>query len=75
LTHASPELQEDSYLIRVAERASLPTRMQAFLTYARDLREANLKAQVDLWLTRHNQGELHHWMDSTHRAYKRSKKK
>ena len=54
--------------------AGRPTRLTAFLTYARELREANVKAKVDLWLTCHNDGELHHWMDATHTGFKRRKR-
>ena len=74
LEHASSEMRDDSYLQRLAAQAGRPTLLRAFLTYARDLREANIKAQVDLWLTCHNNGELHHWMDSTHTGFKRRKR-
>ena len=74
LEHASSELRDDSYLQRLAAQAGRPTLLRAFLTYARDLREANIKAKVDLWLTCHNNGELHHWMDATHTGFKRRKR-
>ena len=31
-------------------------------------------AKVDLWITSHNGGELHHWMDATHVGFKRMKR-
>ena len=74
LEHASSELRDDSYLQRLAAQAGRPTLLRAFLTYARDLREANIKAKVDMWLTGHNNGELHHWMDATHTGFKRRKR-
>ena len=74
LEHASSELRDDTYLQRLATRAGRPTRLRAFLKYARDLREANIKAKVDLWLTCHNNGELHHWMEATHTFFKRRKR-
>ena len=74
LIHASLELQNDIYLQRLAVCAGRPTRLTAFLAYARDLREANVKAKVDLWITSHNGGELHHWMDATHVGFKRMKR-
>ena len=74
LLHASLELKNDIYLQRLAACAERPTRWTAFLAYTRDLREANVKAKVDLWLTRHNDGELHHWMDATSKGFKRRKR-
>jgi hypothetical protein len=70
---ASQELRADGYLQRLAANVARPKRLRAFLQYARDLREANLKAQVDLWLTLHNNGELHHWIDATSACFKRRK--
>jgi hypothetical protein len=74
LLHASPRLIGDKYLMLLAQNAERPKRLKAFLAYARDLREANVKAKVDLWLTRHNDGELHHWIDATHILFKRRKR-
>ena len=59
---------------RLAAQAGRPMRLRAFLKYARDLREATIKAKVDQWLTCHNDGELHHWMDATHIYFKRRKR-
>ena len=50
LKHASKYLRDDSYLKRLAEQAGRPMRLRALLEYARDLREANIKAKVDLAL-------------------------
>ena len=74
LRYASQELQADVYLQRLAANVTRPNRLRAFLQYARDLLEANLKAQVDLWLTRHNNGELHHWIDAASAGFKRRKR-
>ena len=74
LVYASRELQDDSYLQRLAAHAAHPMRVRAFLKYARDLHEANIKATIDLWLTCRNNGELHHWIDSTHIGFKRRKR-
>ena len=70
LEHASPELQADSYLQRLASQTR---RVRAFLKLAAagDLREANLKAQVDLWLIRHG---LEHWIDAAGIVFKRRKR-
>jgi hypothetical protein len=46
----------------------------AFLKYARDLCEAQVKAQIDLWLTTHDDGALSHWVDATHRISKARKR-
>ena len=46
-------------------------RLRAFLTYARDLREADIKAKVDLWLTCH---ELHDWVEAAGIVFKRRKR-
>jgi hypothetical protein len=74
LKHASRELRGDTYLQRLAAEAGRPTRLRAFIRYARDLREANIKAKVDLWLTCHNNGELHHWIDAASIGFKRRKR-
>ena len=73
LKHASSELRDDTYLKRLAEQAGRPMRLRALLKYARDLREANIKAKVDLWLTCYNNGELHHWIEATSIVFKRRK--
>ena len=71
---AGRALQADTYLQRLAAEAGRPIRLRAFLKYARDLREANLKAKIDLWLTCHNNGELHHWIDASSTGFKRRKR-
>jgi len=72
---ALPEpFDEDLYFLRLARRADLPKCVQSFLAYARDLREAQLKAKVDLWLTKYNDGQLHHWLTSTNTTFKRRKR-
>ena len=74
LKHSSRKLGGDTYLQRLAAQAGRPMRLRALLKYARDLREANIKAKVDLWLTCYNDGELHHWMEATHTGFKRRKR-
>ena len=54
--------------------AARPETVAACPVEKRDLREANIKAKVDLWLTCHNNGELHHWMEATHTGFKRRKR-
>ena len=71
LEHVSSEMRDDSYLQRLAAQAGHPTLLRAFLTYARDLREANIKAKVDLWLTCH---ELHDWVEAAGVVFKRRKR-
>jgi hypothetical protein len=77
LEWASVELQTDAYLRRLATRVdterAYPT-VAAFMRYARDLREAKIKAQVDMWLTTHDDGALSHWVDATHRLSKARKR-
>ena len=74
LPEASAELQADSYLRRLAAETRHPMLLRAFVKYARDWHEANIKARVDLWLTCHNDGELHQWIDATHIEFKRWKR-
>ena len=71
LKHASSELRDDTYLQRLSAQAGRPMRLRAFLKYARDLREANIKAKVDLWLTCH---ELHDWVEAAGIVFKRRKR-
>ena len=77
LDNASEELRGDAYLQRLAMRVDMSRRFPirvAFLRYARDLREAQVKAQVDLWLTTHDDGAVSHWVDATHRLSKARKR-
>ena len=71
---ASKELQNDSYLQRLAAQSGRPMRLRAFLKYARDLHDSTIKAKVDLWLTCYNDGELHHCIYATHVGFKRRKR-
>jgi hypothetical protein len=77
LQRASVELRTDAYLRRLATEVDIARAypiVAAFMRYARNLREAKIKAQVDLWLTVHDDGALLHWVDATHRLSKAHKR-
>jgi transposase len=74
--HAAAPLSADREIVLAAVQqnsrtAGRPARLRAFLKYALDLREANIKAKVDLWLTCH---ELHDWVEAAGIVFKRRKR-
>ena len=74
LKFASDELQADSWLQRLSKRPKLSRFGQAVFRYLQDTKDAKNQAKVDLFLIKHDDGALMHWIDSCSREFKLHKR-